>query len=75
MHLPQRQDCGHITPPSGGEQMTKSPDPKDPEGTDSMSEKENKARHDAVARGFLGLPTPPTDNPEGVPGNEGKEKK
>lgn len=46
--------------------MAKSPDPKDPEGTDSVSERENKSRHDAVARQFLNLPTPKTKDPEGT---------
>lgn len=48
---------------------------KDPEGTETRSETEQKQRQDKVARDFVGLPDPKNDNPEGVPaGDEGHGK-
>lgn len=55
--------------------MVQSPNPKDPEGTDSVSERENKERHNKVARQFLNLPPPKTDDPEGTqPPKESEEE-
>lgn len=43
------------------------PDKKDPEGTTSMSKKEYQEKQDTIARDFIGIDPPKTDNPEGIP--------
>ena len=50
--------------------MPKSPDKKDPEGTDSMSDKEYKDRQDTIARDLLNLPKRNDKDPEGTKGSK-----